>query len=109
MSAIAKRSETYRQYKASLTGSYIGIFERYPEYHDPSDATTYLTSQVFGETVRSLGSRSAIAGLRYQSVRHSGHENWVCFRTAQVRDVVQADQFGLEVPEHGSVAVLKRS
>lgn len=104
LSALTHKVETYRQYLAHLGGDYVDILGRHPDYHDPDDAT-YPAPQAFGQDVRSLGPASSVAGIRYESVRHPGHDNWVCFRPPQVLDVVQAGHYRIEVPEHGKVIV----
>ena len=101
LSALTQKSETYRQYKADLDGSYVDIFGAHPEYHDPDDAS-YPVAQAFGRRVRDESTR---AGIRYESVRHPGHENWVCFRPPLIRNVTQAKHFRIEVPRTGRVVV----
>ncbi len=105
LSALTQKSESYRQYKADLVGDYVDIFDQHPEYHDPDDAS-YPVAQVFGKLVRDEGTR---AGIRYESVRRKGYENWVCFRPPFVQNVIQADHFKIEVPRTGSVIVRKLS
>jgi hypothetical protein len=101
LSALTQSSETYRQYKADLDGDYVDIFGAHPEYHDPDDAS-YPVAQAFGRRVRHEGTR---AGIRYESVRHAGHENWVCFRPPLIQNVTQAKHFRIEVPRTGRVVV----
>lgn len=101
LSALTQKSETYRQYKADLAGDYVNIFGAHPEYQDPDDAS-YPVAQDFGRRVRA---ETAHAGIRYESVRHRGHENWVCFRPSLVQSVTQADHFKIEVPRTGRVVV----
>lgn len=101
LSALTQKSETYRQYKADLDGSYVDIFGAHPEYHDPDDAS-YPVAQAFGRRVRDESTR---AGIRYESVRHAGHENWVCFRPPLIQNVTQAKHFRIEVPRTGRVVV----
>jgi hypothetical protein len=105
LSALTQKSESYRQYKADLAGDYVDIFGAHPEYHDPDDAS-YPAAQAFGRRVRQDVTR---AGIRYESVRHPGHENWVCFRPPLVRSVIQADHFKIEVPKSGRVIVRRLS
>ncbi|MCB5200507.1 RES family NAD+ phosphorylase [Loktanella sp. TSTF-M6] len=105
VSALTQKSESYRQYKADLAGDYVDIFGAYPEFHDPDDAS-YPAPQAFGQRIRAEG---VCAGIRYESVRHPGHENWVCFRPSLVRNVMQADHFKIEVPQTGSVVVRQLS
>ena len=101
LSALTQKSETYRQYKADLDGDYIDIFGAHPEYHSPDD-TSYPAAQAFGGRVRAESTR---AGIRYESVRHPGHENWVCYRPPLIRNVKQAKHFRIEVPRTGRVVV----
>jgi hypothetical protein len=105
LSALTGKSETYRQYKADLAGDYVDIFGAHPEYHDPDEAS-YPVAQAFGQAVQDEPAR---AGIRYESVRHPGHENWVCFRPSRVLNVTQADHFTLEVPQSGRVVVRRLS
>ncbi len=105
LSALTQKSENYRQYKARLSGAYVDIFGVHPEFHDTDD-TTYPAPQAFGQRVRDEATR---VGIRYESVRHPGHENWVCFRPSRVLDVVQADHFKIEVPRTGRVVVRRLS
>lgn len=104
LSAISRKTETYRQYKARLDGRFVDIFGVHPEFHDPDDAS-YPASQAFGRHVRDHGADVDCIGIRYESVRRPGHENWVCFLPAAVKDVVQADHFEIDVPLRGKVVV----
>ncbi len=101
LSALTQKSEIYRQYKSDLVAKYVDIFGAHPEYHDPDDAS-YPVAQAFGRRVQDENTR---AGIRYESVRHPGHENWVCFRPSLVRSVMQADHFKIEVPKTGRIVV----
>ncbi|MEO9968582.1 MAG: RES family NAD+ phosphorylase [Hyphomonadaceae bacterium] len=105
LSALTQKSETYRQYRADLNGDYVDIFGAHPEYYDPDDAS-YPVAQAFGRRVRHDGTR---AGIRYESVRHAGHENWVCFRPPLIQNVTQAKHFRVEVPRTGRVVVRQPS
>jgi hypothetical protein len=105
LSALKQKSESYRQYTADLEGDYVDIFGAHPEYHDPDD-TSYPIAQAFGKRVRDQAAR---AGIRYESVRRPGHENWVCFRPSLVLNVIQADHFKIEVPQTGRVVVRQLS
>ena len=95
-------TQIYRQYKADLRGDFIDIFGLHPEFHDP-DPRSYGPSQVFGEAVRLNGPAFGVTGIRYESVRHPGHENWVCFRPQCITNVVQADHYELRVGLTGKV------
>jgi hypothetical protein len=106
LSALTSKSETYREYSADLGGAYLDILGKHPEFHDPDDAS-YPVPQAFGRAVRALGPGAEIAGIRYESVRHRGHANWVCFRPPQVLNVVQAAHLRVEVPATGKVIVRK--
>ena len=102
LSAIRRLTATYRQYLADLGGRYVDITGQHPEFHDPDDAS-YPVPQAFGRRVRDEG--EGLAGLRYDSVRRPGHDNWVCFRPTEVREVTQAGHFEIDVPATGKVAV----
>lgn len=108
LSAIGRKVETYRQYKARLDGRFVDIFGLHPEFHDPDDST-YPVSQPFGRHVREHGAEVGRIGIRYESVRRPGHENWVCFLPTAVRDVVQAGHFEIDVPPGGKVVVRRLS
>lgn len=108
LSALTRKMESYRQYKARLCGGFIDIISIHPEYHDPDDAS-YPASQTFGNFVRSKLNRAEAVGIRYESVRNPGNENWVCFHPPAIVDVVQADHFKIEVPQTGKVIVRKLS
>ncbi|MEP3666045.1 MAG: RES family NAD+ phosphorylase, partial [Roseibium sp.] len=84
-----------------LRGDFVDIFGRHPEYHDPDDAT-YPAAQAFGQRVRAEPSR---AGISYESVRHPGGRNWVCFRPRLVRNVMQSGHLKIDVPKSGRVIV----
>lgn len=101
LSALTQKSECYRQYTADLAGDYVDIFGSHPECHDP-DAASYPTAQAFWRRVRD---DNTCAGIRYESVRHPGHENWVCFHPPLVLNVTQADHFRIDVPRTGRVVV----
>lgn len=104
LTGLRRKTETYREYLARLAGEFIDIFDRHPEFHDPDDAS-YPAPQAFGARVRQEGPALGVAGIRYQSVRRPGHENWVCFRPPAVQDVTQARHLEIDVPRSGKVAV----
>jgi hypothetical protein len=105
LSALNRKTECYRQYRAELAGDYVDIFGSHPDFHDPDDAS-YPVAQAFGQRVQDGNTR---AGIRYESVRHPSHENWVCFRPSLVLNVTQADHFRIEVPQSGRVVVRQLS
>lgn len=106
LSALSRKRETYRQYTARLGGRYVDIFGMHPEFHEPDDAT-YPVTQAFGRQVRDGGPALGLSGIRYESVRRPGHENWVCYNPVNVQDVIQIDHLEIDVPENGAVAVRK--
>ncbi|SDY46689.1 RES domain-containing protein [Jannaschia faecimaris] len=108
LSALTRKTETYRQYKADLCGGYVDIFGRHPEYHRPDDST-YPVPQTFGHHVRANGQSAGIAGIRYESVRSPGEESWVSFRPRSIRNVVQANHYDIEVREVGPVVVRRKA
>ena len=101
LSALTEMRQTYRRYLTDLGGPYVDIVGTHPECHDPNVAT-YPVAQTFGATVRDAPD---LAGIRYESVRRSGHDNWVCFRPLLVGNVRQADHVRLEVQMTGKVVV----
>ncbi len=104
LSGLTHKREAYREYEARLVGTFVNVFGRHPEFHDPDDAT-YPTPQRFGEYVRQTGPTIERVGIRYESVRRPGHENWVCFVPPAVQDVVQARHFEIDVRPSGKVTV----
>lgn len=103
---LDRKVEIYRQYRARLDGRYVDLFGRHPEFFDPDDSS-YPAPQIFGRQVRDQGRGLGISGIRYESVRHKEHESWVCFRPQDIRDVIQADHFEIDVPRRGKVVVRK--
>lgn len=101
---LERKTETYREYQARLDGDFADIFGLHPEFHQPG-TETYPTTQKFGEVVRREGLDSGLSGIRYQSVRHPGHEAWVSYRPKAIEDVTQARHFEIDVPMTGKVAV----
>lgn len=104
LTGIGRKFEIYREYLASLSGGYLDIFNLHPEFHDPNDAS-YPVPQEFGRQVRDFMPYSNVVGLRYQSTRRAGSENWVCFLPPAVLDVRQGGHWELDVPIAGKVAV----
>lgn len=97
-------TQTFREYTARLEGAYLDIHGRCPQHHDPDDAS-YPTPQALGQRVRDDGPALGLNGIRYESVRRPGHDNWVCFRPRAVTEVMQRRHFELDVPATGKVAV----
>ncbi|MBP6999928.1 RES family NAD+ phosphorylase [Amaricoccus sp.] len=103
-SAAARLDVTYREFTARLDGACVDIFGLRPELHDP-DPASYPMSQAFGREVRDDGPRLGRIGIRYESVRRPGHENWVCFRPRAVEDVVARDLHRIALERTGKVEV----
>lgn len=104
LSSLSRITQVYRRYAARLAGGYVDIVGKAPELHIADDRS-YPESQSFGRLVRNQGSGRKVSGIRYESVRRPGHENWVCFRPQDVLDVTQAEHFEIDVPEAGNVVV----
>lgn len=85
---------TFRSYGARLDGDdYLdlrGQRESRPEFYD---RRSFERSQAFGERRRAEGHD----GLIYDSLRHAGGSNVVCFVPAKIRDVVQQAHFEIRV------------
>ncbi len=104
LSGLTHKREAYREYEARLVGDFVDVFGKHPEFHDPDD-TSYPVPQRFGEHVRHAGPGLGLVGIRYESVRRPGHENWVCFDPPSVQDVVQARHFEIDIRPTGKVTV----
>ena len=107
LSGLASKRETYREYHANMDGEFVDIFSTHPEFHDPDDST-YPKPQKFGALVRANGSEHGVIGIRYQSVRRSDHENWVCFVPPTILDVTAARYFDIDVRPTGKVIVQQK-
>lgn len=92
-------SVQYRTCTAMLDGRYVDVRGRMPEL---CDAVDHGASQAFGEAVRGTAD---LAGIVYDSVRHAGGVNVVCFRPRAVRHVAQAAHLEIDVRPRGKVAV----
>lgn len=91
----------YRSYVARLDGNYEdirGASSGFPELYAPA---SYAASQAFGESVRLSGDD----GIVYDSVRHRGGTNIVCYRARNIQDVQQAAHFDITVRQTGKIAV----
>lgn len=104
VSGVARLTSEYRQYTADLAGDYVDVSGDLG-YSDPSEAT-YSKGQALGHDVR-FGDQAS--GIRYDSARRKGHDNWVCYRPTHVQNVTQADHFEIDVPPTGKVVVRKLS
>ena len=95
---------TYRQYTATLEGTYLDIRGQYAERPDVYDPADYAAGQILGERVRASGG----AGILYDSVRHAGGINIVAHRPRNVVDVVQADHLEIIVSRMSSRIEVRR-
>ena len=85
---------TFRSYGARLEGEdYIDIRGRQVDRADLYDRRSFDQSQIFGEEQRAAGRD----GIIYDSLRHSGGVNVVCFFPTKVLDVEQRDHFEIQV------------
>ena len=96
---------TFRCYGARLAGeTYRDIRGQEADRPDLYDRKHYNRSQVFGETERAAGRD----GIVYDSLRHRGGTNVVCFDPTKVLDVTQRDHFEVQVqtdPSRKTLAV----
>ena len=84
----------YRSYSAELIGSdYQDICGLQASQPDIYRSETYSASQSFGEAVRSSGN----SGIIFDSLRHKGGINTLCFIPPQITNVMQADHFEISV------------
>ena len=85
---------TFRSYGARLDGeSYVDIRSQDSTRPGLYDRRSYDQSQIFGEQTRASGHD----GIIYDSLRHAGGVNVVCYVPTKVRDVVQQDHFEVQV------------
>jgi hypothetical protein len=91
----------YRAYLADLEGGYRDMRGRAGEFPALYAPTDYSASQTFGEEVRS----SEDHGILYDSVRHSGGQNVVCYRTASILNIRQSAHYEITVRLEGKILV----
>lgn len=85
---------TFRSYGARLAGDdTIDIRGRQADRADLYDRRSFDRSQIFGEEQRASGRD----GIVYDSLRHSGGVNVVCFFPAKVLDIERRDHFEIQV------------
>jgi hypothetical protein len=84
---------TYRQYLSTLLGDYLDISGQQRLRPDIYDRTSYVASQLFGESLRA----SASAGILYDSLRLAGGINVVALRPRNIVDIVQGGHFEISV------------
>lgn len=101
-SALAHKTETYRGYRATLTGTFVDVRGAGLPLHDPN---SYAVSQVFGEAVRA----GRASGIVYDSVRHPSGTNVVSFRPRLIHDVVQTHHWRARVAPTGKVDLARLS
>lgn len=96
---------TFRSYGARLDGhDYIDIRGRQAVRPDLYDRRSFVGSQTFGEVQRAAGRD----GIIYDSLRHTGGVNAVCFVPTRVLDVAQEDHFEIHVhadPERKPIVI----
>lgn len=91
----------YRAYLADLAGDYRdirGLGSDFPALYAPAD---YRASQSFGEAVRA----SSDHGILYDSVRHAGGQNAVCYRTTSILNVRQSAHYEITLRLEGKILV----
>ncbi len=89
-----KGDMTFRSYGAHLDGdNYIDIRRQQASQPGLCDPHSIAAGQVFGEQQRSDGRD----GILYDSLRHEGGTDAVCFIPTKVLDVVQQDHFEIHV------------
>jgi len=91
----------YRAYGAQLEGRYVDIRGRAGSLPDIYARASYRASQAFGEAVRASDDH----GILYDSLRHRGGANVVCYRPKSITAVQQAAHHEIMVPERGRIAV----
>lgn len=104
LTALPRLTQTCRDYTARLTGDFANIFGTHADLQQPDEAS-YPAAQALGARLRDEGPALDLNGLRYESARRPGHENWVCFRPRAVQDVTQGRHLELDVPATGKVVV----
>ncbi|NVO56883.1 RES domain-containing protein [Rhodobacteraceae bacterium B1Z28] len=97
-------ASTQSEFPAASVGGGCEFSLIHPEFHDPDDST-YPEPQKFSSHVRTNGDDQGVIGIRYQSARRAGHDNWVCFVSPAILDVTQARHFDIDVRPTGKVIV----
>ena len=90
---VAAISRQFREYTATLEGSYLSISGQQTARAELYESGSYAASQAMGESVRASGG----AGILYDSLRHTGGVCVVAHRPRNVLDVVQVDHFEIAV------------
>jgi RES domain-containing protein len=83
----------YRAYTADLAGAYLDLRGQQAARAELYDPASHAASQAFGEVQRAAGGD----GILYDSLRHAGGVNLVCYRPRRVLKVTQADHWRLRV------------
>jgi len=91
----------YRAYLADLDGKYQDIRGHQGEFQTLYAPASYSASQVFGEDVRISDDH----GILYDSVRHVGGQNVVCYRTTSVLNIRQSAHYEITVRLGGKILV----
>ena len=84
---------TYREYTATLDGSYLDIRGQQAARAEVYDPNSYAAAQMFGESVRASGG----AGILFDSLRHAGGLCVVAYRPRCITAVLQAGHFEIMV------------
>jgi hypothetical protein len=83
----------YFLYGGNLGGDYVDIRGQQATDRDLYNPDDYSQSQLFGATVRS----SSQAGIIWDSIRHPGQANVVCYRPGLITNVAQTGHFNITV------------
>lgn len=93
---VADMRRVYRAYTARLAGDYRDLRAE-PDVAALLAPDSYAAGQAFGERERAAGG----AGIVYDSVRHLGGVNVVCYRPRNVLDLMQTEHFEITVTVAG--------
>jgi hypothetical protein len=92
-SGVATLVRDYRTYDSRPAGLYLDITGGQAGLPDLYASASYAAGQAFGEAQRAAGRD----GILFNSLRHEGGLNVVCYRPTKVEAVVQADHYRLTV------------
>lgn len=95
----------FRAYSADLVGGFVDIRGAGADHAGLYHRDSYALSQPFGEAVRTLSLDDApqVTGIVYDSLRHDGGTNAVCFHPPSVQSVAQGIHIRLTVPREGRI------
>ncbi len=93
----------FRTYSCEITGRLLDIRGQQATLADVYKSADFSASQKMGEQERANG-----VGIIYDSVRHAGGVNVVCYRPRQILNIVQTDHYRIAVStEHQQIRVKK--